>query len=102
MLRGSIPLGSVLSRRELAKQFQISLLPVAQALQRLEIEGPPESRPRAGTRIKIPTADEIRERFELREAPECQSAQLCAERAHFQKRLELGRLAANVDALLPK
>jgi DNA-binding GntR family transcriptional regulator len=39
MLRGSLPVGSVLSRRKLAEQLQMSLVPVAQALQRLEIEG---------------------------------------------------------------
>jgi DNA-binding GntR family transcriptional regulator len=102
MLRGSLPVGSVLSRRKLAEQFQMSLVPVAQALQRLEIEGLVESRPRAGTRIKVPNADEIRERFELRQALECQSARLCAERSTFQERLELKRLAENVDALYAK
>ena len=98
MLRGRLPLGSVLSRRKLAEQFNMSLVPVAQALQRLEIEGLLESRPRAGTRIKVPTAQQIRDQFELREALEGQSARLCAERATFQERLELKRLAANVDA----
>jgi DNA-binding GntR family transcriptional regulator len=102
ILRGSLPVGSVLSRRKLAEQFQMSLVPVAQALQRLEIEGLLESRPRAGTRVKIPTAGEIREQFELRQALEGQSARLCAERATFQERLELKRLAANVDALYAK
>jgi DNA-binding GntR family transcriptional regulator len=102
MLRGGLPVGSVLSRRKLAERFQMSLVPVAQALQRLEIEGLLESRPRAGTRVKVPNADEIRERFELREALECQSARLCAERATFQERLELRRLAANLDALFAK
>jgi DNA-binding GntR family transcriptional regulator len=99
MLRGSLPVGSVLSRRSLAEQFQMSLVPVAEALQRLEIEGLVESRPRAGTRVKAPNADEIQERFELRQALECQAARLCAERATFKERLELGRLAENVDAL---
>ena len=99
MLRGSLPVGSVLSRRKLAEQFQMSLVPVAEALQRLEIEGLVESRPRAGTRVKVPNADEIRERFELRQALECQAARLCAERSTFQERLELRRLAENVDAL---
>ena len=97
-----MPVGSVLSRRKLAEQLQMSLVPVAQALQRLEIEGLLESRPRAGTRIRVPTADELRERFELREALECQSARLCAERCTFQERLELKRLAENVDALHAK
>ena len=99
MLRGSLPVGSVLSRRKLAEQFQMSLVPVAEALQRLEIEGLVESRPRAGTRVKVPNADEIRERFELRQALECQAARLCAERSTFQERLELRRLAENVDVL---
>jgi len=99
MLRGSLPVGSVLSRRKLGEQFQMSLVPVAQALQRLEIEGLLESRPRAGTRVRVPTTEEIRARFELREALECQSARFCAARATFQERLELKRLAENVDAL---
>ncbi len=102
MLRGSLPVGSVLSRRKLAEEFQMSLVPVAEALQRLEIEGLLESRPRAGTRVKVPNSDEIRERFELRQALECQSARLCAERSTFQERLELKRLAVNVDALFGK
>lgn len=102
MLRGSLPVGSVLSRRKLAEEFQMSLVPVAEALQRLEIEGLLESRPRAGTRVKVPSSDEIRERFELRQALECQSARLCAERSTFQERLELRRLAVNVDALYGK
>jgi GntR family transcriptional regulator, rspAB operon transcriptional repressor len=99
MLRGSLPVGSVLSRRGLAEQFKMSLVPVAEALQRLEIEGLVESRPRAGTRVKAPNAEEIQERFELRQALECQAARLCAERSTFQERLELKRLAVNVDAL---
>src|SRR5215469_12060464 len=74
MLRGNLPIGSVLSRRKLAEEFHMSLVPVAQALQRLEIEGLLESRPRAGTRVKVPNPDELRERFELRQALECQSA----------------------------
>jgi len=102
LLRGSLPLGSVLSRRRLAEQFQMSIVPVAQALQRLEIEGLLESRPQAGTRVRVPTSLEIGEHFELRQALECQSARLCAERATFQERLELKRLAANVDALYAK
>jgi DNA-binding GntR family transcriptional regulator len=50
----------------------------------------------------VPTAQEIRGQFELRQALECQSARLCGERATFRERLELQRLAANVDALYGK
>lgn len=99
VLRGGLPVGSAVSRRKLAEQFGMSLVPVAEALQRLELEGLMESRPRAGTRVRVPTAEEVRGRFELREALECQSARLCAERASFQEGLELNRQAENVDAL---
>lgn len=80
----------------------MSLVPVAEALQRLELDGLVESRPRAGTRVRIPTVDEIRQRFEMREALECQSARLCAERITFHERLELKRAARHVDALFSR
>jgi len=100
ILQGSLQIGAILSRRHLAEQLKMSLLPVAEALQRLENEGLVESRPRAGTRVRIPTDEEIRGRFEIREALECQAARLCAERASLQERLELKRSADNLDALL--
>lgn len=102
ILRGTLPLGTVLSRRGLAKQFGISFVPVAEALQRLERDGLLESRPRAGTRVKIPTMDEVRGRFEMREALECQSARLCAERSTFEEHLDLKRAAEHVDTLFAR
>lgn len=102
VLRGEVPIGFAISRRNLAEQFGMSLVPVAEALQRLELEGLMESRPRAGTRVRVPTAEEVRGRFELREALECQSARLCAERAGFEEGLELKRQAENVDALFKR
>lgn len=99
ILRGTLPLGAVVSRRSLAQQFGMSFIPVTMALQRLEREGLLESRPRAGTRVKIPTAEEIKGRFEMREALECQSARLCAERCTFQEQLDLKRSAEQMDIL---
>lgn len=102
ILRGGLPLGTVLSRRGLAKQFGMSFIPVAEALQRLERDGLLESRPRVGTRVKVPTVDEVRERFEMREALECQSARLCAERSTFEERLDLKRAAEHLDTLFAR
>lgn len=99
ILRGTLPLGAVVSRRTLAQQFGMSFIPVTAALQRLERDGLLESRPRAGTRVKIPTVEEARGRFEMREALECQSARLCAERSTFQEHLDLRRSAEQMDIL---
>src|SRR5262245_62358698 len=99
ILRGELAIGKVISRRKIATELGMSLLPVSEALQRLEFEGLLESRPRAGTRVKIPTEDEVRGHYVVREALEVQAAKLFAAVATPQERSELQRLAARVDAL---
>src|SRR5215831_3384105 len=81
ILKGEIALGAPLSRRKLAVELGMSLLPVAEALQSLERDGLIESRPRVGTRVCLPGPDEIRERYEIREALESQAARRYAEKA---------------------
>ena len=99
ILRGQRPLGSPLSRRSLAVELQMSVVPVTDALQRLETEGLVESRPRVGTRVRVPTAQDIRGHYVVREALESQSARLFAQKATADERDELWRLAQNLDAL---
>jgi DNA-binding GntR family transcriptional regulator len=99
ILKGELPLGSDLSRRKLAGELGMSMLPVAEALQRLENEGLVESRPRVGTRVCLPSAQDIRDRYEVREALESQAARLFSERATARQRLELQQMAEHLDAL---
>lgn len=99
ILKGEIALGGALSRRKLAAELGMSMLPVSEALQRLENDGLVESRPRVGTRVCLPTAEEIRERYEVREALETQAARLFAEKASVREKLELERMAENLDAM---
>ena len=99
ILRGRVRPGSVFSRRKLAEEYGMSFLPISEALQRLASEGLVESRPRAGTRVRVPTLEEIRGRYVVREALEAQSARLCCERATFAERLELRRMAEQLDTL---
>ncbi|HJZ73309.1 MAG TPA: GntR family transcriptional regulator [Vicinamibacterales bacterium] len=99
IMRGELSLGQVISRRKLATELGMSFLPVSEALQRLEVEGLLESRPRAGTRVRIPTRDEVRGHFVVREALEVQAAMLFAKEAKPSERRELHKLAARVDTL---
>lgn len=99
ILRGKLPLGAALSRRRLAAELGMSMLPISEAVQRLEREGLLESKPQVGTRVRIPTEQDVRGRFVIREALEGQAARLFAERASLQQRQELGRIAEQVDAL---
>src|SRR5919197_3077678 len=80
----------------------MSVAPVTDALRRLEEDGLVESRPRAGTRVRIPSRKDVRELYELREALESQSARLFAERATRADREEIRRLAKEVDALFAR
>ena len=99
ILKGEIPLGAVVSRRGIAAQLGMSHLPVAEAMQRLESEELLESRPRVGTIVRIPSASEIGERYEVREALESQVARLFARRATPRDKLTLTDAAEQVDAL---
>src|SRR5947199_9186746 len=99
ILRGELVLGQVISRRKLAAELGMSFLPVSEALLRLEVEGLLESRPRAGTRVRIPTREDVRGHYIVREALEVQSAKLFAEVATVEDRTEVQKLAARVDIM---
>jgi DNA-binding GntR family transcriptional regulator len=99
ILRGEILLGQVISRRKLAAELSMSFLPVSEALLRLEFEGLLESRPRAGTRVRIPSPEDVKGHFVVREALEVQAALRFQQVATDGERSELRKLAVRVDAL---
>lgn len=99
ILRGDIVLGQVISRRKLAAELSMSFLPVSEALLRLEIEGLLESRPRAGTRVRIPSPEDVQGHYVVREALEVQAAMRFARAATPGERAELKKLAIRVDQL---
>ena len=99
ILRGDLSMGQVISRRKIAAELGMSFLPVSEALLRLEFEGLLESRPRAGTRVRIPSREDVRGHYIVREALEVQAAMLFAAVATDEDRGELVKLAARVDAM---
>ena len=99
ILKGELRLGTALSRRKLASELGMSLIPVSEALQRLETEGLVQSTPRVGTRVYMPTIDDIRERYVVREALESQAARLFSDKATARDRKELCQMAEHMDAL---
>jgi DNA-binding GntR family transcriptional regulator len=102
ILRGDLKLGQVISRRTLAGELGMSFLPVSEALLRLEVEGLLESRPRAGTRVRIPTPQDVEGHYVVREALEMQAARLFAERATPEDKADLHKLAVRLDSLTPE
>ena|SRR5579871_1580337 len=99
ILTGELAIGQAVSRRKVATELGMSFLPVTEALLRLEIEGLLESRPRAGTRVRIPTEEDVRGHYAVRAALEVQAARFFAARAEPDEISELSRIAARVDLL---
>jgi DNA-binding GntR family transcriptional regulator len=99
ILRGTLQMGAEISRRDLAARLNMSVLPVSEALQRLEQEMLVESGRRVGTRVRVPTPQDIRGFCTVREALETQSARLFSERARSGERQQLKEKAARLDVL---
>ena len=99
ILKGDLPVGAVLSQRKLAGELNISVVPVSEALQRLERDGLVESRPRAGTRVRIPTRQDVEDRSLVREALETQAARLFTGRATAAEKKELRQMGRHMDRL---
>jgi GntR family transcriptional regulator, rspAB operon transcriptional repressor len=99
ILRGELAIGQVISRRKIAAELGMSFLPVSEALLRLEHEGLLESRPRAGTRVRVPTRPDVHGHYVVREALESQAALLFCVQATRDERNELMKLAMRVDSL---
>ncbi len=99
ILSGDLSIGDILSRRRLADRLKMSFLPITEALGRLETEGLVESRPRIGTRVRVPTEQDICDSNVIREALESQAARLCAERVTAEEKKELRTSARHLDEL---
>jgi DNA-binding GntR family transcriptional regulator len=92
-------MGATLSRRQIAAELNISVPPITEALQQLEIEGLVESAPRVGTRVRVPTRQDVEDRAMVREALEMQSSRLFAERATPAEKKDLRRMGMHIDQL---
>jgi DNA-binding GntR family transcriptional regulator len=99
ILSGELAMGDILSRRPLAARLKMSFLPITEALKRLEAEGLVESRPRIGTRVRIPDEQNIRDNNVIREALESQAARLCAQNITAEEKKELLTSAHHLDEL---
>lgn len=99
ILEGKLRPGEKLSRRKMAKLAGVSIIPVIEALHRLENEGLVESRPHWGSRVILLTDKTIRDRFAMREAVECQVVRMLSGQLTLLQREELQALAVEIDTL---
>ncbi len=97
ILTGKLKPGERLVRKTLSKRLGVSPMPVTEALYMLEIENLVESLPLCGSRVRPLTPADIENDLMMREAIECQTARICAERASDDALDRLQAQAVRVD-----
>jgi GntR family transcriptional regulator of gluconate operon len=98
ILAGDFASGDRLVEARVAQQLGISRGPLREALKQLAAEGLVREEPRRGTFVSTPTAEAVREAYDLRAAIEAKAARLVianADRAAIQS---LRRAADRIDA----
>lgn len=98
ILSGEYTPGQRLTRRAMAEATGVSIIPVIEALHRLEHDGLVESRPQWGSRVVELSEERVLDNFALREAVECQAARILAETHSTTQRIELRVMAEELDA----
>ncbi len=97
ILAGVFEPGMKLSRRKMAELTGVSVIPVIDALNRLEEDGLVESKPQWGSFVTTPTRKKIIEMYMLREAIECQVARILADGMTSEQEKILREIAKPLD-----
>jgi len=101
ILVGTFEAGQVLRQEELARRYNVSRVPLREALSQLEADGLIEARPRRGYAIAALDPDEIVEIFELRTVIEEHAGRIAAQSRIPEDIVEVERIVDAMDALDP-
>ncbi|MFA7125507.1 MAG: GntR family transcriptional regulator [Sphaerochaetaceae bacterium] len=103
ILNGELRPGERLTRRDMASLTGVSIIPVIDALHKLENEGLVESSPNIGSRVVNITTELRRDRYALRMAVESQVARMLAHGILKEGiKDDLFRSAENLDQMIEK
>lgn len=97
ILSGELPPGSLIKRREVARELRASVAPVLEAMVRLETEGFLETHPRKGTQVRVASREDVRGSLVVRAALECEAASWYAGAPLREMRQTLEKLAGAAD-----
>lgn len=99
ILSGRMKPGDVFNRRQVAAELGVSVAPVLEAMLELETEGLIQTLPRRGTRVRLPSPDDVWGHAVVREAIECQAARIYCGASVRRHEARLHRLAEELDSL---
>lgn len=96
---GEFQPGEQLSRRKMAELTGVSVIPVIEALKRLEEDHLVESRPKWGSYVAVPNRDMVRKMYQYREAIECYVARILAVNMTPEQHDEIFAIATELDVV---
>jgi DNA-binding GntR family transcriptional regulator len=99
IISGNIAYSEALDIRKLAVDFEVSPMPVREALKRLEYDRIVDIKPRSSCKVKHPTKTEISEIYELREVLEIQAAKSFLANYDVTKLKRLRNITSEMNAL---
>jgi DNA-binding GntR family transcriptional regulator len=100
ILIGTFQSGQKLRTEEIAKRLGVSRLPVREALNRLEIEGLVEQKPRRGFYVTSLDVDEIEDIFEMRALLEAHAGSLATQKRTLQDADEVDTRLADLERVV--
>lgn len=99
IVAGEYKPGMRLSRRKMAEATDVSVIPVIEALKRLEEDYLVESKPKWGSFVTIPCRERVIRIYQFREGLECQIARILAETMTNAQRNEIYAIATEMDSV---
>lgn len=102
ILSGTLPPGSRIDQAELAQRFQVSLVPIREALARLQSSGLVRIIPHRGVFIAHLSVEELIDIYHVREVLEEQAARLAAPRLSDDEIAQIEALAQREQELADK
>ncbi|WP_461143473.1 GntR family transcriptional regulator [Salinifilum aidingensis] len=97
IMNGSMPAGHRLRIRDIAAQLGTSVMPVREAIRRLEEAGLAENVPHKGAVVRAPTLEELREVYHVRRLLEVDAARLGAAHVTEAAVAAMGRHCAAIS-----
>lgn len=97
ILSGEFAPGMKLSRRKMAEATGVSVIPVIEALKKLEEDNLVESKPQWGSFVTVPTLEKVKQVYQFREAIECQTARIVSQTMTAEQRAVLSEIATILD-----
>lgn len=96
---GEFEPGMQLSRRKMAEVTGVSVIPVIEALKRLEEDHLVESRPKWGSFVAVPSSDRVLEMYQYRMALECEIARILSESMTPAQHSKIFAIATDLDTI---